>query len=321
MSEKSVLITGAAGFIGSHLTERCLSLNWRVIGVDAFTDYYAKSLKEENTKSFAEHPNCTFIEGDLLDLDLDRLLDGVAIVFHLAAQPGVPASWTGFRDYTSRTVDATQRLLHAASSAALDRFIFASSSSVYGNAPQFPTPEDAALRPLSPYGVTKVAGENLAQAYWLNLDLPAVSLRYFSVYGPRQRPDMAFNRLIASALEQRPFQVFGDGAQTRDFTFVSDVVGATLAVAQRGRPGSVYNIGGGSRRSINSVFEVLGELLGRPIGRRYRPQQLGDARDTGADITRARDELGFEPSFDFPAGLGAQLDWQRAAAGTAPDRS
>jgi nucleoside-diphosphate-sugar epimerase len=318
MAYKSVLITGAAGFIGSHLTERCLSLGWRVTAVDSFTDYYPRWLKRQNIAQAAADPACTVIEGNLLDLDLARILDGVAIVFHLAAQPGVRASWNEFQLYTTRNVDATQRLLGAARSASLERFVMASSSSIYGDAEMLPTHEDVDPRPASPYGVTKVATEHLAMIYWRSCRVPTVCLRYFTVYGPRQRPDMAFNRLIACALAAKPFDVFGDGNQTRDFTFVADAVSGTIGAGLSGVPGSAYNIGGGSRRTLNSVLETLGDLIGTRVERRYRDRQVGDARDTAADIGRAQRDLGYAPSFSFDAGLKAQLDWQRAIA--APPR-
>ena len=314
MTTKSVLITGAAGFIGSHLVERCLGLGWRVTAVDAFTDYYSPALKRVNIADIAAHPGCTLIDGDLLSLDLAPILDDVSVVFHLAAQPGVRASWDEFRLYTRLNVNATQRLLHAARNSALDRFVLASSSSIYGDAERLPTHEDLTPRPVSPYGVTKLAAEHLAYLYWRNFDVPTVCLRYFTVYGPRQRPDMAFNRLINRVLAGQAFEVFGDGNQTRDFTFVTDAVSGTVAAAQCGVPGSTYNIGGASRRSMNSVLDGLGEVLGSRVLRIYLGRQVGDARDTAADISRARRELGFEPSFDFEAGLAAQLEWQLAAS-------
>jgi UDP-glucose 4-epimerase len=308
----SVLITGAAGFIGSHLTERCLSRGWHVTAVDSFTDYYDESLKRSNIADALEHPECEFVEGDLLELDLPRLLEDVTVVFHLAAQPGVRASWDEFDLYTQLNVTATQRLLEAAATVSLDRFVLASTSSVYGDAETLPTAEDVAPRPVSPYGVTKMATEHLAQVYRRNFGVPTVCLRYFTVYGPRQRPDMAFNRLITRTLEGQPFHMFGDGEQTRDFTFVADVVSATILAAEHGRLGSVYNVGGGSRRSMNSVLDTLDALTGTPVERVYVGAQPGDARDTSADIARARTDLGYEPSFEFDAGLNAQLEWQRA---------
>ena len=312
MSSKSVVVTGAAGFIGSHLTDRCLSLGWRVYAIDAFTDYYEAALKRRNIESAAEHPGCTLIEGDLLELDLAPIFDDASIVFHLAAQPGVRTSWESFSLYTNLNLNATQRLLEAARNASVERVVIASSSSIYGDAETFPTREDTAPRPVSPYGITKVATEQLAQVYYHSFGVPTVCMRYFTVYGPRQRPDMAFNRLIGCALGGESFVVFGDGNQTRDFTYVADAVSGTVSAGECGVPGCVYNIGGGSRRSMNSVFRTLESLLGTPVERDYRAWQMGDARDTAADIGRARRELGFEPSFDFAAGLRAQLDWQRS---------
>lgn len=313
-TKKRVLITGAAGFIGSHLVERCLSLGWEVIAVDAFTDYYDEALKRANALAFIEHPRCTLIEGDLVSLDLPPLLDGVGAVFHLAAQPGVRASWDAFDIYVKQNLTATQRLLDAVRPVGVERFVLASSSSIYGDAEAMPTPEDTVPRPVSPYGVTKVGLEHLASVYWRNYRVPTVCLRYFTVYGPRQRPDMAFNRLIRCALRGESFQVFGDGTQTRDFTFVFDAVSATVAAVLCGRPGSAYNVGGGSRRSMRSVFETIGELLGEPVKLAHRDRQAGDARDTAADISLAKRDLSYEPSFDFTAGLRAQLDWQRVTA-------
>jgi nucleoside-diphosphate-sugar epimerase len=318
MSHRSVLITGAAGFIGSHLAERCLSLGWHVTALDSFADYYPESLKRRNLAAIAADSKCQFVEADLLDRDLDLtgILAEVTIVFHLAAQPGVRASWEDFAMYTAFNVNATQRLLHAARTAPLERFVLASSSSVYGDAETLPTPESLAPRPVSPYGVTKMAAEHLGQTYWRNFGVPTVCLRYFTVYGPRQRPDMAFNRLIACALAAKPFDVFGDGNQTRDFTFVADAVSGTIEAGLSGVPGSAYNIGGGSRRTLNSVLETLGDLIATPVERRYCDRQVGDARDTAADIGRAQRDLGYAPSFSFDAGLKAQLDWQRAIAAT-----
>jgi nucleoside-diphosphate-sugar epimerase len=315
---KSVLITGAAGFIGSHLAERCLNLGWDVIALDSFTDYYPDALKRQNLAQFADDPACVVIEGDLLELDLVPILDDVTIVFHLAAQAGVRTSWDEFSQYTIRNVDATQRLLEAARGASLDRLVVASTSSVYGDAETLPTPENVIPRPVSPYGVTKLATEHLARIYWRTFGVPAVCLRYFTVYGPRQRPDMAFNRLITRALARETFQVFGDGNQTRDFTFVGDAVSGTVAAGKHGHPGSIYNIGGGSRRSLNSVVDTLCELIGVRVALSYGDRQPGDTRDTAADIRRARHELGFEPTFEFEAGLKAQLDWQQATLASPP---
>jgi UDP-glucose 4-epimerase len=311
LSEQSVLITGAAGFIGSHLAEQCLERGCRVTGLDAFTDYYSESLKRRNIETALRHPAYRLVEGDLLQLDIDALLEDVSIVFHLAAQPGVRISWDQFDVYARLNVMATQRLLHTARGRELDRVVIASSSSVYGDAEMLPTREDVLPRPVSPYGVTKVAAEHLAQVYWRNFGVPCVCLRYFTVYGPRQRPDMGFHRLLVRALADEPFEVYGDGEQTRDFTFVADAVAGTLAAAERGTEGASYNLGGGSRRSLKSVLDLLEGLLDRPVARVYRDSQPGDARDTAADIGLAGRDLGYRPSFDFSQGLEAQLNWQR----------
>lgn len=311
MASKSVLITGAAGFIGSHLAEACLARDWHVIGVDAFTDYYSPDIKRANVERARDQAGFTLVEGDLLELDLRALLDGVSVVFHLAAQPGVRASWDQFDVYAKLNLTATQRLLEAARGQGLERFVVASSSSIYGDAEELPTPEDALPLPVSPYGVTKLSCEHLARVYWRSFDVPTVSLRYFTVYGPRQRPDMAFNRLISAALAGQSFRVFGDGSQTRDFTYVADTVSGTIAASEHGAVGSVYNLGGGSRRSMNDVFRTLEQLLDAPIKREYLARQSGDARDTSADIARAKRDLGYEPAYSFEAGLAEQLNWQR----------
>jgi nucleoside-diphosphate-sugar epimerase len=317
LTKKLALITGGAGFIGSHLAERCLERGWRVVAVDAFTDYYDEQIKRRNVACALESPGYDLIEADLLELDLEKLVRPATAVFHLAAQPGVRISWQQFDLYTRLNVIATHQLLEAARNASLERLVIASSSSIYGDAETLPTREDAIPRPVSPYGVTKVATEQLAHVYWRNFGVPTVCLRYFTVYGPRQRPDMAFNRLIALALGGEPFEVYGDGEQTRDFTFVADAVAGTVLASERGTPGAAYNIGGGSRRSMNSVLETVSSLLGRPVERVYRQRQRGDARDTAADITRAREDLGYDPAYEFHAGLESQLAWQQALVGTA----
>lgn len=309
---RTVLVTGAAGFIGSHLSQSCLDRGWKVIAVDCLTDYYDTRTKLANLVALAAHPNCTVVSGDLLTLDIEPLLADSEYVFHLAAQPGVRGSWGhGFQTYVRQNIDTFQRLLEAATAAPVRRFVYASSSSVYGNAESLPTPESITPAPVSPYGMTKAAGEQLAGVYFRNHQLPVVGLRYFTVFGPRQRPDMAFNRLLTAALREEKFTVFGDGRQTRDFTFVSDAVAGTIAAGERGRPGSVYNIGGGSRISMAEVFEVVEELTARRLWLEYADSQRGDARDTAADVTRAREDLGYRPRTSVAEGLAAQLDWHR----------
>jgi nucleoside-diphosphate-sugar epimerase len=318
---RTALITGAAGFVGSHLVDACLSRGDDVIAVDAFTPYYGHEIKWENTASWREHPSCTLLERNLLDLELPALLEQVDVVFHLAAQAGVRASWgESFEVYVEHNVRALQHLLEAAKQVELSRFVFASSSSVYGDAESLPTPEDSILRPVSPYGATKVLGENLCYLYAKSYGVPAVSLRYFTVYGPRQRPDMSFHRLINATFGRDSVEIYGDGRQTRDFTFVEDIVQGTLAAAERGEPGRAYNLGGGTRIALSDVIQLIRDLSGEEPTVRHLPAQRGDARDTAADTSRARMELGFTPRVSLPEGLAAQIDWQRAATLTTPVR-
>jgi UDP-glucose 4-epimerase len=306
------LITGAAGFIGSHLAEACLEQGWDVVGVDPLTTYYSPTAKVRNVARFRDHPRCQLLEQDVLDLDLPALLADTDVVFHLAAQAGVRASWgQSFDVYTQLNVTVLQRLLEAARGANLDRFVFASSSSVYGDAESFPTTESTTPRPLSPYGATKVLGENLVYLYCRNYGVPATSLRYFSVYGPRQRPDMAFHRAIEAAFDDREFVMFGDGRQTRDFTYVDDVVAATIAAGKHGTPGKIYNIGGGATVSMLESLALIREAAGG-LRVRHAPGQRGDARDTAADISEAARDLGYVPQFTLPAGLDRQVAWHRS---------
>jgi UDP-glucose 4-epimerase len=310
---KRVFVSGAAGFIGSQLVEECLRRGWQVVAVDSLTEYYDPRIKAANIREAAQDPACTYIEQPLAELDLVDLLGDVDIVFHLAAQAGVRASWgQSFEIYTEQNITALQKMLEAAKENDLERFVFASSSSVYGDAERLPTVEDTILRPVSPYGATKAFGEHLANVYWRNYRVPMVSLRYFTVYGPRQRPDMAFNRAIEAALDGRPFQLFGDGGQTRDFTFVADTVAGTIAAGTDGKPGSVYNLGGGSRVSMSEVLSTIGEIVGQPLRLERHETQRGDARDTAADISRARNDLGFSPSRTLSEGLTEQVEWHRA---------
>jgi nucleoside-diphosphate-sugar epimerase len=308
----NVLVTGAAGFIGSHLSQRCLEQGHRVLGVDSLTSYYDPELKRANVAQMEDHSAWTFLEGDLVDLDLVSLLDGIEVVFHLAAQAGVRSSWgQTFGSYVDSNVTALQRLLEASKVATIDRFVFASSSSVYGDAERLPTNEDTPLQPLSPYGATKALGEHLCRTYNRSFDLSTVMLRYFTVYGPRQRPDMAFNKLIRAALDHDEIVIYGDGDQTRDFTFVSDAVDGTFNAAWKGSSGAVYNLGGGSRTSMNEVLDMIAELTGEELNVRRVEAQAGDARDTAADTSRARAQLGFAPSRSLYEGLSEQVAWHR----------
>jgi UDP-glucose 4-epimerase len=304
------LVTGSAGFIGSHLSEALVEAGAEVTGIDCFTDYYGRDIKERNLAGLMGRPGFTFHDAPLQTVALAPLLKGVTHVFHLAAQAGVRKSWgDDFRTYTSHNVDATQRLLEASKGLPLHRFVYASSSSVYGDVAQIPMREDAYLQPLSPYGVTKLAAEHLCHLYFANHGVPTVSLRFFTVYGPRQRPDMAFHRFIRAAFEGSPITLYGDGGQTRDFTYVADIVAANMAAGDRGRPGAVYNIGGGSRVSVLEVLELVGKLTGRPLQVRREETQKGDMRDTFADTTRARADLGFTPRYTLERGLADECAW------------
>ena len=308
------LVTGAAGFIGSHLTTALLDQGATVVGVDAFTDYYPRPLKERNLEVNAGREGFRFVETALQDADLPALLDGVTHVFHLAAQAGVRKSWgRDFRTYTENNVDATQKLLEACVRRPLHRFVHASSSSVYGDRAAIPMKEDALPQPVSPYGVTKMAAEQLGYLYHVNYGVPAVAMRYFTVYGPRQRPDMAFNRFIRAALDDTPITLYGDGEQTRDFTFVADAVAATVAAGERGVPGTAYNIGGGARVSMTQVLRIIERIAGRPLTVIREEAQKGDMRDTYADTSLARRDLGFVPAVSLEDGIQAEYRWLAAS--------
>lgn len=307
------LVTGGAGFIGSTLSERLLEQGATVRAIDAFTDFYPRPLKERNLENLRGRAGYEFIEGDLRDLDLSAALDGVTHVFHLAAQAGVRRSWgKEFQVYTGLNVDSTQRLLEACATKPVERLVYASSSSVYGDEVAIPMTETALPQPVSPYGVTKLAAEQLCHLYFVNYGVPAVSLRYFTVYGPRQRPDMGFHRFFSAVLAGQPLIQFGDGLQTRDFTFVADAVTATATAAVRGVPGRVYNIGGGSRVSLREVFDLIARVSGRKVTIDQQGPQKGDMRDTYADTTLARQDLAFAPSVTLEEGLRAMWRWMEA---------
>jgi len=307
------VVTGAAGFVGSHLAERLHEGGATVIGIDCFSDYYDRERKLANLSGLTGADRFELHELDLTSADLAPLLGRADVVFHQAGQPGVRSSWgDDFATYLRANVLATQRLLEAARGAPrLRRFVYASSSSVYGDAEELPTTERALPRPVSPYGVTKLAAEHLCGLYG-KLGVPTVSLRYFTVYGPRQRPDMAFSKFILALLAGEEIVVNGDGEQTRDVTYVGDVVNANLAAADPDRtppPGAVYNIGGGTRTSLNHMLRVLERTTRRPLHLRYDAQPPGEARDTHADCSAAHRDLGFSPRTSLEDGLAAQVRW------------
>jgi len=312
------LVTGCAGFIGSTLAESLLESGAAVVGVDAFTDYYPRDRKEAQVAPAREHSAFELTESDLGAEALpEGLVEGVDGIFHLAARPGVRASWgAGFPAYLNDNLAATHAVVEAAAARDIP-VVFASSSSVYGDALSYPTTEDTGPAPISPYGVTKLACEHLIGAYIRDFGLRCTALRYFTVYGPRQRPDMAFQRIVEALVAGGEFEVYGDGSQSRDFTFVADAVAATIAAMDAGPDARTYNVGGGSEATIREVVATLEELSGRSLQIRYGDRAAGDVRRTLADTTSIRRELGWEPRFDLRSGLAAQLDAVGALASSA----
>ncbi len=304
----SVVVTGVAGFIGSHLAARLLEQGESVLGLDSLTDYYDVNLKVANVTRLQADARFRFERVDLGAVDLAPLLTGATRIFHLAAQPGVRGSWgDGFSDYVRQNIVATQRLLESLRGTDA-RVIVASSSSVYGDATAFPTTEDAVPQPSSPYGVSKLATEQLSMAYHRSYGLDVRAVRYFTVYGPRQRPDMAFSRFISAARRHQSVDVYGDGLQIRDFTYVTDAVDATiLAGSVETVAGGIFNVGGGSQATVLDVLNIIGDALGEPVRVRHLPDQPGDVRRTGADLTRARTLLGWNPAVPIEVGLRRQV--------------
>jgi len=308
----NIIVTGVGGFIGSHLAETLLNQGNKVIGIDQFNDYYDPALKRQNISQFKDHPAFQLIENDIQSLNWSELLLDVDIVYHQAAQAGVRASWgEGFRAYTERNINATQIILEAAKDTPnLKRLVYASTSSVYGNAETFPTPETICPQPVSPYGITKLAAERLGKLYHQNFGVPCVYLRYFTVYGPRQRPDMAFHKFFKWILQDEPISIYGDGQQTRDFTFVSDAIAANLAAGTVPEAvGEVFNIGGGSRVVLAEVINMMEEIVGRPIKKNFVEKARGDARHTSADVSKAQKILGYQPQVSLKEGLQREWEW------------
>jgi nucleoside-diphosphate-sugar epimerase len=310
------LVTGCAGFVGSHLTESLLRDGHTVLGIDCFNDNYGRADKLDNLRHAQEWESFEFVPIDLARGDLADLVAGVEVVYHLAAEPGVRSSWGArFDTYLRNNVLATQHLLEAARENSDVRFVYASSSSIYGQAETLPTHEDTTPAPHSPYGTTKLAGEHMCSLYHANHGVQTVSLRYFTVYGPRQRPDMAFNIFCRAAVRGEPITVFGDGHQTRDFTYVADIVAATRAAGERPDvAGLVFNVGGGERVSLRTAMEIIAECAGSALDVRYLDTQHGDVRDTGADTTRARERLGYDPTTSVRDGLVAEFEWMAQRA-------
>jgi UDP-glucuronate 4-epimerase len=306
------IVTGAGGFIGSHVTERLLRGGHEVVGIDALTPYYDPEVKRDNLRRFRADPNFSYRQNDLRTDDLTPLLDGADVVYHLAAQPGVRGSWSdGFEVYAQHNVLATQRLLEAARTTGLGRLVYASSSSVYGNSASYPCLETDPTAPYSPYGVTKLAAEHLCRAYAENFGLSTVSLRYFTVFGPRQRPEMATSRLIESALTGQPFPLFGDGSAVRDFTYVEDIADATIGAGLADVPaGTVANVGGGAPVSVAELIDIVSEEAGSPVPVERKTASPGDVKRTGSRTDVARDLLEWEPKVSLAEGVRRQIATQ-----------
>ena len=306
------IVTGVAGFIGSHLAEALLQQGAVVIGIDQFNDYYDLQLKHQNVINLKQYPGFKLIEASIEDLDWVELLSGIDVVYHQAAQAGVRASWgKDFHHYTTRNINATQIILEGAKQVkSLTRIVYASSSSIYGDAVTMPTPESICPQPVSPYGITKLAGERLCWLYHQNFGVPVTALRYFTVYGPRQRPDMAFHKFFKAALADRAIAIYGDGQQTRDYTYVSDAVAANLAAGEIPEAiGEVFNIGGGSRVTLLQLLEIMEQAIGKPIIREYVAKAAGDARHTSADVSKAKKILNYVPQVSLAEGLSHEWHW------------
>jgi len=305
-----VLVTGVSGFIGSSLSEKLLDEGFQIIGVDSFFDYYPRKIKENNLYDLLQQPDFEFIESDILGIDWDKIISQVDGVFHQAALAGVRASWgQKFDQYVQNNILGTQRLLEACKNRRVEKFIYASSSSVYGDTDELPINESSTTNPVSPYGVSKLAAEHLASLYFKNYGVPAVSLRYFTVYGPRQRPDMAFHKFITAMINGDKIEVYGTGEQTRDFTFIDDVVRANIQAFRNARAGEVYNIGGGSRIKLIDTIRIIEEITGREANLVYTEPQRGDAKHTFSDVTKAKADFDYFPQVDVKSGLEKHYEW------------
>lgn len=305
-----VLVTGVSGFIGSSLSDRLLQEGYQVIGVDSFYDYYPRKIKEKNLKDLLGNSAFEFIETDILDIDWNQIINNVDGIFHQAAIAGVRASWgKKFDHYVHNNVLGTQRLLEACKDKNLDKIIYASSSSVYGDTDELPITESSPTNPVSPYGVTKLAAEHLATLYFKGYGVPTVSLRYFTVYGPRQRPDMAFHKFISAVMKGEKIEIYGSGEQTRDFTYISDVVEANIQAFEHGKAGEVYNIGGGGRIKLIDTIRIIEDIVGKEANLVFTEPQRGDARHTFSDVSKAQSDFDYSPETDVRSGLEKHYRW------------
>lgn len=304
------LVSGCAGFIGSHLCEYILNKGYKIIGIDSFSDFYPRNYKEKNIEGLLRNPSFEFIGKDMLELELEEILEKVDGIFHLAAQPGVRTSWgKNFDYYIKDNIVLTQRILEALKNFKGKRLVFASSSSVYGDSVHLPFKEDGPVSPISPYGVTKLACENLCLLYHKNFSIDTVILRYFTVYGPRQRPDMAFHRFFLAILKEKEVEIFGDGSQRRDFTYIDDIVHATFSAFEKGVSGEIYNLGGGESISLLDLLEIMEEVTKRKFQILFKEKEKGDAPHTWADYSKAKKDLNFTPQVRLKEGLSNQWEW------------
>lgn len=310
------IVSGCAGFIGSHLCEYLINLGHKVSGIDSFSDFYPRKYKEKNIEGLLKNPLFDFIEKDMLELELEEIFENTDAIFHLAAQPGVRTSWgKNFNYYIKDNIILTQRILEALKGLKGKRLIFASSSSVYGDSKTLPFKENGPLSPISPYGVTKLACENLCLLYHKNFGIDLVILRYFTVYGQRQRPDMAFHRFFYSILEGKEIEIFGDGNQTRDFTYVDDIVRATFSAWQKGVSGEIYNVGGGESISLLNLLKIMEKVTGEKVKVLFKEREKGDAPHTWADYSKAKKDLEYTPSVKLEEGLKKQWEWMKKIYG------
>ena len=308
---ETALITGVAGFIGSSLAEKLLKDNFKVVGIDSFTNYYSPRIKEKNIENCLKHPNFSLIRQDLDTLDLSTAVEKVEYFFHLSAQPGVRASWgKEFSTYVKNNISVTQKILESLkNNSDLKKFVFASSSSVYGAQSNIMNEESSLTRPVSPYGVTKLAAENLANLYFKNYGVPTISLRYFTVYGPKQRPDMALTRFFYSIIKEKKLTIFGNGEQTRDFTYIDDIVNATINTATSDHVGEILNIGGGSVFSLMHIIEFMKEITEKELEIDFKKEQKGDVKHTSADISKSERLINYKSNTDIKYGLAQQYEY------------